>query len=100
MTTAVETTSFLDTMGAKAIAGLLAVMCLIGLSALHYRASQPGGSGSAAGASNAEFVACRGTRVEQILQLLNDGLINAEQYEEYKARAIATCAGQFPSEGN
>lgn len=85
------------------IAGCIAAMYQINQNyAIRTAAPRPADAGGENGAVgvvddlNPEFIACRGERVGQVEKMLADGVIGEEKFTEFKERAIATCAGQFP----
>jgi len=84
-----------ESRGARAAAVLVIVGCLAALAYLNRdtitTARQP-----PAPALNPEFVACREARTGQVEKMRADGVINETQFAQFMARAIDTCAGQFP----
>ena len=48
---------------------------------------------------NPEFVACRNERLATVEKMKQDGVISEEQFSQFSARAVESCAGQFPPGG-
>lgn len=96
---------FLDTPAARILAGLIALLALVGIAfvwSVHMRMGPVAVSGpvqsrlQTAPAVNPQFIECRDQRVADVDRMLADGLIDANRHAEFKERAITTCAGQFP----
>ncbi len=96
---------FLDRRRARALAGLIALAALLAMAQVWHAASNldPTGRPLNATASalsdpsgNAKFNACKAERTADVDRLLADGLITKAQHADYRERAVATCAGQFP----
>ncbi|MEM7428716.1 MAG: hypothetical protein AAF441_21710 [Pseudomonadota bacterium] len=96
-----EDEGFIDGNGARAVAGVVA----IGAAALlvwlnwHVLVPPPPKEQDDAGL-NPEFVACRDQRLTTVTKMKQDGVINDQQFGQFRERAIATCAGQFPPGGD
>ncbi len=48
---------------------------------------------------NPDFIKCRDERVGQVEKMRSEGVVGDDKFAEFKDRAIATCAGQFPPGG-
>lgn len=48
---------------------------------------------------NPEFVACRDAQLATVEKMKQDGVLSDEQFTQFSARAVDTCAGQFPPGG-
>ena len=96
-----ETGSFLDGAGARITAGLIALACagLILFVNWHVLFPPPKKKADEDAKLNPEFVACRDARLVTVQKMKKDGVINEEQFTQFSARAVETCAGQFPPGG-
>ena len=93
--------AFIDGKGARAIAALVAVGAACLLVWINWYTFFPPPSEKADDAKlNPEFVACRDGRLTTVNKMKQDGVINDQQFQQFKERAIATCAGQFPPGGS
>ncbi len=86
---------FLDGMTVRYLAGMVIVVC-VGLLAYLNRDKLIERPQADAASLNPDYVKCRDARVGQVEKMLADGLIQQDRFVEFKDRAIATCAGQFP----
>jgi len=102
-----QSVHFLDRRRARALAGLVALAALLAMAQVWHAASNldsagrplavnPGASALSDPSGNAKFNACKATRTADVDRLLANGLITRAQHANYRERAIATCAGQFP----
>ena len=93
--------SILDGAGARITAGLIAVACiaLVLFLSWHILFPPPQKKGADDASLNPEFVACRDARLATVEKMKQDGVLTAEQFAQFSARAIDTCAGQFPPGG-
>lgn len=93
--------SILDGPGARITAGLIALACagLILFLIWHVLFPPPKKKADEDAKLNPEFVACRDGRLATVEKMKQDGVINEDQFKQFSARAIETCAGQFPPGG-
>jgi hypothetical protein len=98
-------THFLDRRRARVLVGFVALAALMAMAQIWMTANRvdPTGkplTGEAAALVDpsgvAAFDRCKAERTADVDRLVADGLINAAQHADYRTRAIATCAGQFP----
>jgi len=96
-----EPDSILDGRGARITAGLIALACAGLVLFLNWHVLFPPPKKKAAedASLNPEFVACRDARLATVEQMKQDGVLTAEQFKQFSARAVDTCAGQFPPGG-
>ena len=103
---------FLDGWGARVLASLVVVLCVFALGYLNrgsfdlnaLLATRGAGDASVEAGNNGkplnpEFAKCRDERVGQVERMLSEGVINDAKFVQFKERAVATCAGQFPPGG-
>ena len=96
-----ERESFIDGPVPRIIAGILAAACL-GLIVFlnwHVMFPPPAKQGVDDAKLNPEFVACRDARLVTVQKMKDDGVIDEAQFAQFSARAVETCAGQFPPGG-
>lgn len=93
--------SFVDGNGARVVAGLIALAAAGLLIWINWHLIVPPPPKEDDDAKlNPEFVACRDQRLTTVNKMKDDGVINDQQFQQFKERAIATCAGQFPPGGS
>ncbi len=92
--------SRLDGQVARLAAGIVALACAGMVAYLNWHAFFPPPKQEADEAKlNPKFVECRDARVADVDKMKADGVINQEQFVQFRERAISTCAGQFPPGG-
>ena len=92
---------FVDGAGARAVAGLIALAAAGLLLWINWNVLFPPPITEEDDAKlNPEYVACRDQRLTTVNKMKDDGVINDEQFQQFRERAIATCAGQFPPGGS
>lgn len=92
--------NFIDSVGARLIAGIIVLGCAGLLLFLNWHVLYPPPAEKVDDAKlNPEFVACRDSRLADVNKMKSDGVINDQQFAQFTERAVATCAGQFPSGG-
>ncbi len=96
---------FLDGRLARLLAGLIALVALMAMAQIWATASRTDLAGKPLTGSKAAlsdpsgyaaFTKCKAERTADVDRMLADGLITAAQHADYRAKAITTCAGQFP----
>ena len=96
-----RTGKFVDGAGARAVAGLIALAAAALLLWIKWSTLFPQPTADEDDAKlNPEFVACRDQRLTTVTKMKDDGVINDQQFEQFRERAIATCTGQFPPGGS
>lgn len=95
-----EQNNVLDGAGARIAAGVIALICLGLVAYVNWHHVFPPPKKVADDAKlNPEFVACRDARLATVSKMKNDGILTEEQITQFTARAVDTCAGQFPPGG-
>ncbi len=90
-----EDDGFLDGTVMRIVAGVVIVAC-VGILAYLNRDKLVDRPRADVANLNAQFVKCRDERGGQVDKMLTEGVIKQDKVGEFKERAIATCAGQFP----
>ncbi|MEM8686740.1 MAG: hypothetical protein AAGF81_05405 [Pseudomonadota bacterium] len=96
-----EPETFIDSPGARIVAGTIGAVC-IGLLVFlnwHVMFPPPVKQGEDDAKLNPEYVKCRDARLVTVQKMKDDGVITDAQFTQFSARAEETCAGQFPPGG-
>lgn len=87
---------FADSRAARVIALAVFALCLAALGYLHRNDLFPAEPADTVAQANPQFIACRGERVGHVDTMLAEGVIDHARHQQFKERAIAYCAAQFP----
>ena len=90
--------SFADTGAARGIAAVIFLLCVSALVYLHRDDLFPAEVEETA-AANPEFVKCRDERTGQVAKMLEQGIIDQTQHDQFRQRAVDFCTSQFPPGG-
>ena len=88
-------THYLDGRGARIVAGAVLVFSLAMIGFLARENFLPATEEAAQSTGNPELDACLEERVGAVDQMRADGVINAGQYDQFRARAVGFCENQF-----
>lgn len=91
--------AFIDRPAARYVAGGIAGLMVLLLLVINREALFGGSAQVEVEAANPDYVACLEERLGHVDGMVADGVITSVQAEDFKARATALCAGQFPPEG-
>jgi len=88
--------SKLDGLFGRGVALFVAIAMGAGIWAVH-EANRPKGADELtdAAASNPELAACLTERVGTVENMRRDGVISDAQFNQFRARAVAFCEGEF-----
>lgn len=86
---------FADSLAARGIAGLVVLASAAGILAVAWDDLFPAPVAGIEASGNPELTACLQERVGAVNKMREDGVIDATQYDQFRARAESFCEGQF-----
>ncbi|MEI2385998.1 hypothetical protein [Breoghania sp. JC706] len=90
--------SFLDRPAARLLALIVAALAATALAWINRDAFVSAPVGTTATAGNPDLAACLAERGGAVDRMKQDGVIDARQYNQFRARAEAFCAAQYPAQ--
>lgn len=88
--------NFADTAAARMMALVVFGLCVAALGYLHREDLFPEQPADTVAQANPAFLECRNVRVGHVDNMLQEGIIDEVKYNQFKERALAYCAAEFP----